>query len=97
MWFYLDDERGLPSGSDAILVPDYDSMIRTINMCVTYRIPLYIDFDYDIGDPYYSGARVAQYIVDNRIPMLGYHIHSSNQEGSRRIREILSGSEYEEI
>lgn len=96
-WFFLDDERGVPQGMDAILVPDYDSMIRTIQMCQTYGIEFAIDFDHDIGDPYFSGYTVAQYIVEHQIPMTAFAIHSMNPVGAANIRQLLTHYGYTEV
>ena len=95
-WFYLDDERGVPAGMNAIAVPDYDSMIRVIDMCAAYNIPFGIDFDHDIGDPYYSGYTVARYIVEHNIVMDAFRIHSANPVGAANIRQLLTHYGYRE-
>ncbi len=95
-WFYLDDERGLPMGSHAIIVPDYNSMIRTIELCTRNGIDFAIDFDHDIGDPFYSGYRIAQYIVNHNIPMRQFAIHSANAMGAQNIRTLLTEHGYVE-
>ena len=96
-WFYLDDERGVPAGMNAILVPDYDSMIRIIQMCVEYGIDFAIDFDHDIGDPYFSGYTVAKYIVEHQIPMREFRVHSMNPVGRENIRQLLTHYGYKEM
>ena len=96
-WFYLDDVRGVPVGMDAILVSDYFSMVKTIDLCDKYKIPFAISFDHDIGDEYYSGYQVAKYIAENEIPMVGFAIHSMNPVGADNIRQILTHYGYKEI
>ena len=81
IWFYLDDERSVPAGMDAILVSDYDSMLKLIDMCTQHGIEFGIDFDHDLGDPYFSGYEIAKYIVENQIRMDGFHIHSMRLYG----------------
>lgn len=95
VWFFLDDERGNP-GYGEIVIPDYKSMINAIDMCVENDINFGIDFDYDLGDPYYSGERIARYIVSNNILMYGFSIHSSNAEGAEKIRSLLTENGYTE-
>ena len=96
-WFYLDDERGVPAGWDMILVPDYNSMIKLIDMCVEKEISFSISFDHDLGDDYFSGYTVAKYIVENQIPMSAFHIHSANPVGSNNIRQLLTHYGYKEL
>lgn len=96
-WFYLDDERRVPAGQNMILIADYDSMIRTIDMCVQNNIEFSIDFDHDLGDPCFSGYTVAKYIVENQIPMTSFHIHSMNPVGRRNIQQLLTHYGYNEV
>lgn len=96
-WFYFDDERGVPAGQDMILITDYWSMIKIINMCVQNNIKFAIDFDHDIGDDYYSGYTIAKYIVEHNISMEYFHIHSMNPVGRENIRQLLTKYGYKEI
>ena len=96
-WFYLDDERKVPKDFDAILITNFDSMIRMIDTCVEYHIPFGIDFDHDIGDEYYSGYTVAKYIVENQISMDAFHLHTANPVGRDNIRQLLTHYGYTEI
>ena len=86
IWFYLDDERGAPA-RDMIVIPDYQSMINSINMCVEYNIPFAIDFDHDIGDSYLNGYTIARYIAENQIPMECFRL-KGNKVLSICIRKI---------
>lgn len=95
-WIYLDDERSRPLGRD-ILIPDYDSVINLINIFNTENVEFAIDFDHDLGDPYFSGYSVAKYIVENGIPMCGFHIHSANPIGAKNIRQLLTHYGYREM
>lgn len=97
LWFYLDDEREVPRGRKAILILDYDSMIHVINMCVEANVEFAIDFDHDLGDPYWSGYKVAQYIVEHEIPMAAFSVHSMNPVGAQNIRQLLTHYGYKEI
>lgn len=96
-WFYLDDERGVPAGHDMILVTDYQSMIKIIDMCVQHNMEFAIDFDHDLGDPYYSGYTIAKYIVEHQIPMTKFHLHSMNPVGRMNIQQLLTHYGYEEV
>ena len=95
-WFYLDDERGVPAGYNMTLISDYDSMLQMIDLCHDNHIPFAIDFDHDLGDPYYSGYHIAKYLVENEIPMAGFRVHSMNPVGAKNIRELLTHYGYEE-
>lgn len=97
VWFWLDDERGVPVGADMIAVPDYDSMLRQIQVCVQYNIPFGIHFDHDIGDPYFSGYTIARYIVENEVPMAAFAVHSMNPVGAQNIRQLLTHYGYQEV
>lgn len=95
-WFYLDDERKVPVGYDAILVTDYNSMMHIIEMCQDYGIEFGIDFDHDIGDPYLSGYTIAREIVERSVPMEAFRIHSMNPVGAQNIRQLLTHYGYRE-
>lgn len=95
IWFYLDDERSVPAGMDAVLVPDYKSMILSINLCIENKIDFAIDFDHDLGDEYFSGYTVAKYIVENQIPMSGFRLHSMNPVGRENIKQLLTHYGYQ--
>lgn len=96
IWLYLDDERGLPINRD-VLVPDHTSMINLINVFESNHLPFAIDFDYDIDDDFFNGAFIAKYIVNHRIGMVGFAIHSSNSAGAEQIRNILINGGYTEL
>lgn len=96
-WFYLDDERSVPTGFNAILVKDYESMLHIIDKCVSNKVEFAIDFDHDLGDPYFSGYTIAKYIVENQIPMTKFHLHSMNPVGRTNIQQLLTHYGYEEV
>jgi len=63
-----------------------------------------IDLDHDLGEgnemddgiaP--SGYDICKYIVENQIPMLGFHIHSQNVVGAFNMRQLLTHYGYREI
>ena len=59
-----------------------------------------IDFDHDLGmndDIAPSGYDICKYIVENQIPMLGFHIHSMNPVGVANMRQLLTHYGYREI
>ena len=63
-----------------------------------------IDLDHDLGEgnemddtlvP--SGYDICKHIVENQIPMLGFHIHSMNPVGVDNMRQLLTHYGYREI
>ena len=63
-----------------------------------------IDLDHDLGEgnemddslaP--SGYDICKYIVENHIPLVGFHIHSMNSVGSANMRQLLTHYGYKEI
>ena len=61
-----------------------------------------IDLDHDLGEgneneleP--SGYEVCKWIVENHIPLIGFHIHSMNPVGAANMRQLLTHYGYKEI
>ena len=63
-----------------------------------------IDLDHDLGEgnemddslaP--SGYDICKYIVENQIPLVGFHIHSMNPVGAANMRQLLTHYGYKEI
>lgn len=88
LWFYLDDEREVPIGFEAILVRTPEQMKSLIDECWKTETSFGIDFDHDLGSTV-SGYDIAKYIVSNNIPMSAFHIHSMNPVGADNIRQLL--------
>ncbi len=95
LWFYLDDEREVPVGFEAVLVRTAAQMKSLIDECWKAEISFGIDFDHDLGSTV-SGYDIAKYIVSNDIPMSVFHIHSMNPVGADNIRQLLSHYGYTE-
>lgn len=97
IWLYLDDERNVPKNfpSPVNIVRDYQSAINTIDKFILNNIEFSISFDHDLGLGA-SGYDVAKYIVENKIPMTTFHLHTMNPVGRENIRQLLSHYGYKE-
>ena len=63
-----------------------------------------IDLDHDLGEGNeiddsiaLSGYDICKYIVENHIPLVGFHIHSMNPVGAMNMRQLLTHYGYKEI
>lgn len=63
-----------------------------------------IDLDHDLGEGHEvddrmvaSGYDICKHIVENQIPLLGFHIHSMNPVGAQNMRQLLTHYGYREI
>ena len=63
-----------------------------------------IDLDHDLGEGNeiddsiaLSGYDICKYIVENHIPLVGFHIHSMNPVGAMNMRQLLTHYGYREI
>lgn len=63
-----------------------------------------IDLDHDLGkdnrmDNHIapSGYDICKYIVENQIPIVGFHIHSMNPVGAANMRQLLTHYGYREL
>lgn len=63
-----------------------------------------LDLDHDLGEgneiddtlaP--SGYDICKWIVENQIPLVGFHIHSMNPVGAQNMRQLLMHYGYKEI
>ena len=62
----------------------------------------FLDLDHDLGEgneneleP--SGYEICKWIVENQIPLIGFHIHSMNPVGIMNMRQLLTHYGYKEI
>lgn len=65
---------------------------------------LFIDLDHDLGEGHEvddsfvpSGYDICKWIVENKIPLIGFHIHSMNPVGVANMRQLLTHYGYREI
>ena len=61
-----------------------------------------LDLDHDLGEgneneleP--SGYEICKWIVENQIPLVGFHIHSMNSVGASNMRQLLAHYGYKEL
>ena len=62
----------------------------------------FLDLDHDLGEgneneleP--SGYEICKWIVENQIPLVGFHIHSMNIVGANNMRQLLTHYDYKEF
>ena len=62
----------------------------------------FLDLDHDLGEgnennfeP--SGYEICKWIVENQIPLVGFHIHSMNPVGANNMRQLLTHYGYKEF
>ncbi len=86
-----------------IVCRTYEETIRVINEFYHDNY-FFLDLDHDLGednkmnnDIAPSGYDICKYIVENQIPMLGFHIHSMNPVGVANMRQLLTHYGYREI
>ena len=63
-----------------------------------------IDLDHDLGEGHEiddkmvaNGYDICKWIVENQIPLVGFHIHSMNSVGAANMRQLLTHYGYKEI
>ena len=103
VFIWLDDERILTSVQlKRIGYPIYCDVVccKTAKHCMEYlkkyahEYPIYIEFDHDLGEKE-TGYDVAKFIVENKLPILGFGVHSMNPVGASNIIQLLTHYGYE--
>lgn len=63
-----------------------------------------LDLDHDLGEVEngynvhaQTGYDVCKWIVENQIPLVGFHIHSMNPVGAANMRQLLTHYGYQEL
>lgn len=81
---------------------DYQQAIDMLG--VTDINDVIIDLDHDLGETEngyneltQTGYDICKYIVENHIPLVGFHIHSMNPVGAANMRQLLTRYGYKEI
>lgn len=98
-WFYFDDIRDeVPGKFNAIFVPDYNSMIKLINLCENNLIEFGISFSAGfLGETDPTSYSIAKYLEENHIAMFkGFHIHGWDTNDNK-VRSYLERNGYEEF
>lgn len=111
-YIYVDDIRENADWYNSHLTPDWQPHVcrtaqRTIDLitaiCYSGETAQFIlDLDHDLGEgneneleP--SGYEICKWIVENQIPLVGFHIHSMNPVGAANMRQLLTHYGYKEI
>ena len=61
-----------------------------------------LDLDHDLedgneNDAEPNGYEICKWIVENQIPLVGFHIHSVNKNGANNMRNLLLTYNYKEL
>lgn len=89
---WIDDERATPKFPMSFLTitaRDYPSAIEVLGFCRDKGWDVYIDLDHDLGEGK-TGYDICKFIVENQIPLIGYHLHTMNPVGRQNMEQLLS-------
>lgn len=88
-------------GWNPIICRTYSQTIDYLNF-YNGRANIIIDLDHDLGEgnenefeP--SGYEICKWIVENRVKLVGFHLHSMNVVGLNNMRQLLTHYGYKEI
>ena len=111
IYIYLDDVREDDNWFNShldrrlwhpMVARTYNEVVDLLEMCRDDEVIL--DLDHDLGeteDGYNeeerTGYDVCKFVVESGIGLVGYHIHSMNPVGARRMRELLDEFGYREM
>lgn len=92
-YIYVDDIRNCPFNIQENYVTftcrDYAAAIEVIDYCISFKdAEVYLDLDHDLGEEK-SGYDIAKYIVENRISITSYKVHSMNSVGTWNIHQLM--------
>lgn len=100
-YIYVDDMRTLdkcPDGWRPHVVRTYEDTIDLI-LAILYSgetASFILDLDHDLGETK-SGYDICKWVVENQLPLVGFHIHSMNPVGVMNMRQLLTHYGYSEI
>lgn len=100
-WYlFLDDERSTitihKKNYIPVIIKDYNSMIKTLIDLWTDNDEVIIDLDHDLGEEK-TGYDICKWIVENKYPIVAFHLHTMNPVGYSNMRQLLSHYGYKEI
>lgn len=92
-YIYVDDIRKCPNRIEENFITftcrTYNAAIEVIDYCTSFKdVEVYLDLDHDLGEEK-SGYDIAKYIVENKIPITGYKVHSMNSVGTWNIHQLM--------
>lgn len=93
-YIFVDDERNfnpIVLKNDIILIicRSYASTINVLRYCKDHEWETWLDLDHDLGEEK-TGYDICKFIVENQIPILGYHLHTMNSVGRQNMEQLLS-------
>lgn len=96
IFLWVDDERKAPLDTSimnpdcaVITAKDYSSAVEVLGFCRDKGWEVYIDLDHDLGEGK-TGYDICKFIVENRYPLLGCHLHTMNPVGMQNMYQLLS-------
>lgn len=111
-YIYVDDIREDDSWFNHHMKPSvwntqvcrtYDQTIEFIAKTMkNEECMFFLDLDHDLGEGNEnelekSGYDICKWIVENHIPLVGFHIHSANPVGRKNMQQLLTHYGYEEF
>ena len=81
---------------DIFIYRNYKDSIKALNFLKDKDYEIYISLDHDLNDVK-TGYDIAKYIVENKINIDGFNIHSMNVVGRKNIQDLLIHYGYKEI
>ncbi len=82
-----------------VILRSYDEFVKFLHHTFSYDT-FFFDLDHDLGfdsdNKEYSGYDICKYIIENQIPIFGFHIHSMNPVGAQNMRQLLTHYGYKE-
>ena len=93
-YIFVDDERNfnpIVLKNDIILIVcrSYASTINVLRYCKDHERKAWVDLNYDLGEEK-TGYDICKFIVENQIPILGYHLYTMNPVGRQNMEQFLS-------
>ena len=93
-YIFVDDERNfnpIVLKNDIILIVcrSYASTINVLRYCKDHERKAWVDLNYDLREEK-TGYDICKFIVENQIPILGYHLYTMNPVDRQNMEQFLS-------
>lgn len=86
------------------LCRNYERIVHLITLIMHRHrnVSFILDLDYDLGEGNENeleptGYDICKWVIENHIPLTGFHIHSMNGVGAQNMRQLLTHYGYQEI
>lgn len=94
VYIFVDDERRFDNSNlqeDVLLFicRTYSSAIEVLRWCRDNGCKPLLDLDHDLGEAK-TGYDICKFIVEEKIPLNGYILHTMNPVGRQNMEQLLS-------